>query len=80
MKAAQLFLDAIKLSATNPIAAADLVDQLIDQLQLWTIHLRSADAWKSREGFGDQVRIQVVGPDGVVKEEANINRHPEEPS
>lgn len=59
-----------RLLAADPAAAADRLDALAEQLGAQAAALRAqADGgWRSGGGAGDRVTIQVVGPDGRVKQ------------
>jgi hypothetical protein len=59
--------DVLELAATNPNAAADILDEWAGQLHLAAEHLRNNNPLSSNEGIGDRVFAKVFGPDGALK-------------
>ncbi len=70
-QAAELF----ELAGCDPLAAADEFDRLADKMREVASALRSEagrqrseqDDFVFTSGFGDRVRMAVIGPDGGVK-------------
>jgi hypothetical protein len=61
--------------STDPLSAADRLDALADELRKRASLLREADqaapsahGFRSSGGMGDRAKMQVVGPDGKVKQ------------
>ncbi len=64
---AQRTEEFLKLAKSDPLAAARHLDALADELRDMAERLRSG--MRSKGGVVDWVRLQVVGPDGQVKQE-----------
>lgn len=60
-------------AATDPHGAADELEAMAARLMEAARRLRArgADGMRSPGGAVDRARIRVVGPDGVVKQEAD---------
>jgi hypothetical protein len=72
MNAAQTLLQAIQYAETQPQKAAELLDLLALQLTAWATRLRSAEGYVAHGGFTDKVTMQVIGPDGEVKQSVEV--------
>lgn len=74
MNAAAVMADFLDAASRGPVAAAEHLEALADKLLAQAALLRAAkDAppgTRSEGGTGDRVRMQVVGPDGAVKQTA----------
>jgi hypothetical protein len=72
MNAAQTLLQAIKYAEVQPQKAAELLDQLALQLSAWATQLRSSEGYIAHGGFTDKVTMQLIGPDGKVKQTVEV--------
>lgn len=66
--------EALSLMATNPAAAADLLEGMAAKLMqharsLRALAARGQNPLSSPGGMGDRCRIQVIGPGGEIKQE-----------
>lgn len=70
MDLAAQFRDLTALMEADPAAAADRLDALADRLRVAAAGLRqmATGGMRSQGGAGDRVRMQVVGPDGRVRQ------------
>ena len=70
----QLLLDALKQWHTNPAGAADLLDEVSMRVAIMAGLLReralaNKNQFQSEGTICDRVKIQIVGPNGDVKQE-----------
>jgi hypothetical protein len=76
--------EALSLMASDPEAAADLLEGMAARLLEHARSLRSVAAARAAQenpfasggGMGDSARIQVVGPDGKIKADINTRGRP----
>lgn len=70
MNAITELADVVKLIQSDPAGAADKIDDLVVKLKNIAAQLRrkAESDYCSHGGAGDRVRIQVVGPDGTIKQ------------
>ena len=75
-KVANDVADILELSVSDPLSAADLLDDWAKQLQKVASQLRvvaaetiedESDGIESVSGFGDKVFAKVYGPDGKLR-------------
>ena len=74
----QTIVEALDMIATNPIGAAERLDKIGDYIKNLATQIREQAAqehnpWQVSGSMGDRVRIQVLGPDGHVKREADTD-------
>jgi hypothetical protein len=62
--------EVLALLVTNPLAAADKLDELADELhrQADAIRSRAEDPFKVQDGMADRVKMKVQGRDGETKQ------------
>ena len=72
-KVLELIESITRLLTIDPLAAADKIDQVADLLKMYARGVRrevasQGHAPTSPGGLGDSCRMQVAGPDGIVKQ------------
>lgn len=73
MNAASIMADFLEAASRGPAAAAEYLEALAGKLLAQAAALRASQpppGTRSEGGTGDRVRMQVVGPDGGVKQTA----------
>lgn len=65
--------EILALAMESPALAADRLDALADVMRRTAGELRAIESWKSPGGMGDRVLINVIGPDGTVKQTVERN-------
>lgn len=58
--------ELLLLAKTNPSAAAEEIDKMIRSLE--TLKNSIINPMRSTGGVSDRVQMQVIGPDGAVKQ------------
>lgn len=64
----RLCSEVLGLLGSDPVAAANRLDALADEYRALAQRLRGSVGYQSRGGTGDRVRMQVVGPDGAIRQ------------
>lgn len=68
-----LLQQALLLAPSDPKLAAEYLEELGRRVLGWAARLRAGSPWIAEPGMGTQARVQVVGPDGQVRQDVTVN-------
>lgn len=70
----QELTEIMTLMRTDPVACANKLDQMADKLHALADRIRRGDGVRDIGGMGDRVQINLVGPDGTIKQRVDTGR------
>lgn len=69
MNITQELTELSRMIAENPQSAADRIEAMATKLLALARKIRAGQGTRDTPGIGDRVQINVIGPDGTLKQQ-----------